>query len=291
MTRKTDQILFSIWSIDRQLAKKWIWLRIRRIYGSSRQQGTPPTRVCGLNPSLQDERRRLSSRLCQNLKEEVRLLRQVLADLDDNATMVSVSGVRAYDLTSRNVMLRGLPSMVEGRRTIPFARAFCGSPSSYFLEDEVGATHIIAQRAMRRSRWAIDCRRRFAMDSMQFWQQVAKELREDENLFANLDDIWSGVWTLSHSKIESEMHNFGVLWTSCEVPTASTREEKQIAKMWFPIDPTGTTSTETASTGTASTRTASTKTKNVPPLLTHPDGPATISKFGDDFDTIENTPR
>ena len=36
-------------------------------------------------------------------------------------------------------------------------------------------------------------------------------------------------------KNESEMHNFGVLWTSSEVPTASTREEKQIAKIWSPV--------------------------------------------------------
>ena len=49
---------------------------------------------------------------------------QALTDLDDNATVVSVDGLGALDLISRNSMLSGLMGMMEGEQLLPFAKLF-----------------------------------------------------------------------------------------------------------------------------------------------------------------------
>ena len=56
---------------------------------------------------------------------------QTLTDVDPNATVVSIDGVGAYDLISRNSMLRGLKRMEDGDQVLPFVRCFYGSPSTY----------------------------------------------------------------------------------------------------------------------------------------------------------------
>ena len=45
--------------------------------------------------------------------ETVAHILQVLTDLDPNATVVSVDGIGAYDLISRNSMLRGVRHMAD----------------------------------------------------------------------------------------------------------------------------------------------------------------------------------
>ena len=42
-------------------------------------------------------------------------------------------------------MLRGLTRVDGGGAPLPFARMFCGSPSEYLWEDEVGIVHSIPQ--------------------------------------------------------------------------------------------------------------------------------------------------
>ena len=69
---------------------------------------------------------------------------QTLTD-DPNATVVSIDGVGAYDLISRNSMLRGLRRMEDGDQVLSFVRCFYGSPSTYLWEDELGTTEDIAQ--------------------------------------------------------------------------------------------------------------------------------------------------
>ena len=70
---------------------------------------------------------------------------QALTDLDDNATVVSVDGVGAFDLISENSMLSGLMGMREGEQLLPFAKLFFGDPSTYLWEDVVGDVHHIHQ--------------------------------------------------------------------------------------------------------------------------------------------------
>ena len=77
--------------------------------------------------------------------ESVAHILQRLTDQDERATIVSIDGVGAYDLISRNAMLEGLARVPEGDRLLPFVRHFYGSPSAYLWEDEAGETHLIPQ--------------------------------------------------------------------------------------------------------------------------------------------------
>ena len=70
---------------------------------------------------------------------------QTFTDLDDDATIVSIDGVGAYDLISRNAMLRGLLRMENGDQILPFVLCFYGRMLSYLWEDEVGDTQEIPQ--------------------------------------------------------------------------------------------------------------------------------------------------
>ena len=56
---------------------------------------------------------------------------QAMTDRDSQATVVSIDGVGAYDLISRNAMLEGLVRMEGGDQILPFVRCFYGSPSTH----------------------------------------------------------------------------------------------------------------------------------------------------------------
>ena len=71
---------------------------------------------------------------------------QTITDMDERATVVSIDGVGAYDLISRNAMLEGLLRMEDGDQVLPFVRCFYGSPSTYLWEDEVGNPQDIPTR-------------------------------------------------------------------------------------------------------------------------------------------------
>ena len=70
---------------------------------------------------------------------------QGLTDRDANVTVVTVDGVGAYDLISRNSMMEGFLKMEDGDQILPFVRCFYGSPSTYLWEDEMGVTEEIPQ--------------------------------------------------------------------------------------------------------------------------------------------------
>ena len=70
---------------------------------------------------------------------------QALTQSSPRCTIVSVDGVGAFDLVSRNAMLRGLMSLPSGGRLLPFVRTFCGQPSVFLWEDETGEVHHIQQ--------------------------------------------------------------------------------------------------------------------------------------------------
>ena len=61
---------------------------------------------------------------------------QTLTNLDPSATILSVDGVGAFDLVSRNALLQGLLGMEGGDQVLPFVRLFHGkSPSTVFWEE------------------------------------------------------------------------------------------------------------------------------------------------------------
>ena len=68
---------------------------------------------------------------------------QSLTDVDPEATVISIDGVGACDLISRNTMMEGLLNMADGDQILPFVRCFYGTPSTYLWEDEMGVTQHI----------------------------------------------------------------------------------------------------------------------------------------------------
>ena len=69
--------------------------------------------------------------------ETVAHILQVLTDFDPDATVVSVDGVGAFDLISRNSMMEGLRRVVDG--------VFYGQPSTCLWDDDGGEVHTIPQ--------------------------------------------------------------------------------------------------------------------------------------------------
>ena len=59
--------------------------------------------------------------------EGVSHTRQTLLELDPRETVLSVDGVGAFDLISRNAMMVGLANLEEGDKLLPFVRLFYSS--------------------------------------------------------------------------------------------------------------------------------------------------------------------
>ena len=113
---------------------------------------------------------------------------QHLTDLDPLATIVSVDGIGAFDLVSRNAMLRGLLSVGDGGKVLPFVRMFYGQRSIFLWEDEVGDVHDIPQGEGGEQG---DPLMPLLFNLAQHASLVAnqEQLRPGEFLFAFLDDI------------------------------------------------------------------------------------------------------
>ena len=56
---------------------------------------------------------------------------QAMTSEDREATILSIDGIGACDLVSRNAMFRGVADMVDGDKLVPFMRLFYGSPSTF----------------------------------------------------------------------------------------------------------------------------------------------------------------
>ena len=75
---------------------------------------------------------------------------QALTDNDERATILSVDGIGAFDLISRESMMRGLLEVEGGGKVLPFVRQFYGSFSTHLWEDEEGTVQFIS---FHPSRW------------------------------------------------------------------------------------------------------------------------------------------
>ena len=78
---------------------------------------------------------------------------QTLLEMDENTTLLSVDGVGAFDLISRKAMMEGLLDMRNGDKLLLFVRLFCGSPSTFLWENEMGTV-----RRGRRTRRRVNAR-------------------------------------------------------------------------------------------------------------------------------------
>ena len=116
---------------------------------------------------------------------------QVLAEIDPQATVVSIDGVGgAYDSISRMVMLETLIAMPGGSEALPFVRSFYGQPSRYVWEDDFGEVHHIDQgeRGEHRGRSRAPIVLLGPTCSFRGGQGTIAPRRE--RLFAFLDDVY-----------------------------------------------------------------------------------------------------
>ena len=104
---------------------------------------------------------------------------QTLTDVDERATIVSIDGIGAYDLR--------LLMMENGDRVLPFVRCFCGSPSTYMWEDEMGVSQDIPQGEGGEHPLMPML---FALGQHGALLAIQERLLEGERVFAFLDDIY-----------------------------------------------------------------------------------------------------
>ena len=70
---------------------------------------------------------------------------QFLSEVNPGSTVLSIDGIRAYDLISRRAMLSALERVEGGGQVLPFVKLFCGGPSQYWGEDDEGVVREVDQ--------------------------------------------------------------------------------------------------------------------------------------------------
>ena len=104
--------------------------------------------------------------------------------MDENATLLSIDGVGAYDSISRRAMFRGLADMVDGEKIIPF----CNSPSIFLWEDDTGDVRRVRQ-GEGGEQGDPSMPLLFSAGQHRAMVAVQAELKEGERLFTFLDHI------------------------------------------------------------------------------------------------------
>ena len=113
---------------------------------------------------------------------------QTLTSIDEEATVVSIDGVGAFDLISRNAMLQALLEIDGGDQIMPFVRQLYGRPSTHLWEDEMGEVHEIAQGEGGEQGDPL-MPLLFSLGQHAALAAADARLEDGERLFACLDDI------------------------------------------------------------------------------------------------------
>ena len=113
---------------------------------------------------------------------------QALSDRDPEGTIMSIDGIGAFDLISRNAMLEGLLRMEDGDQILPFVRCFYGSQSTYLWEDEMGVTKHISHGEGGEQGDPLKPML-FALGQHSSLVAVQGRLRDNEHVLAYHDDV------------------------------------------------------------------------------------------------------
>ena len=108
---------------------------------------------------------------------------------DPAATVLSIDGIGAFDLVSRQAMLEGLQIVAGGDAAWLFVMQFYGLASTYLWEDQDGVVHTITQAEGGEQGDPL-MPALFARGQHPALQVLQSELRDDERLFAFLDDMY-----------------------------------------------------------------------------------------------------
>ena len=153
---------------------------------------------------------------------------QGLTDLDDEATVLSIDGISAYDLISRRAMLTALANVDGGEQVLPFVRLFYGAPSVYWWEDNLGTVHEVEQGEGGEQGDAL-MPLLFSLGQHDALRTVQSSLQREEQLFAFLDDIPRRVQT---QKSGSGPHNLGERIVGPRSHLSARRQNQDLEQRW-----------------------------------------------------------
>ena len=111
---------------------------------------------------------------------------QTLTDVDERATIVSIDGIGAYDLISRNATLQGLLTMEDGDRVLPFVRWLPWVPIHRHVGRRDGGVPRHTARGGRGAGRPLDAHVVCTWTAL----VIQERLLEGERVFAFLDDIY-----------------------------------------------------------------------------------------------------
>ena len=95
--------------------------------------------------------------------------------------------IGAFDLISREAMLRGLSEVEGGGSVLPFVKLFYSSPSMYWWTDDAGGTHEVWQGGEQGDPLMPAL---YACGQHRALVHVSEELLDSERLFAFMDDVY-----------------------------------------------------------------------------------------------------
>ena len=113
---------------------------------------------------------------------------QAITDSDESATVVSVDGIGAFDLTSRNAMLEGVMGIDGCDAVLPFVRQFYGHPSTHIWEDDMGNVHEAAQEEGGEQGDPL-MPLLFSLGQHRSFEAISGRLRAGEKIMAYLDVV------------------------------------------------------------------------------------------------------
>ena len=111
------------------------------------------------------------------------------SEIDPSVTITSIDGVGAFDFISRRAMLEGLQRLPEAKSILPFVHLFYGSRSTYIWHDDNGIAHDILQAEGGEQGDPL-MPALFSLGLHVTLSEVSASLRDDEKVFAYLDDIY-----------------------------------------------------------------------------------------------------
>ena len=114
---------------------------------------------------------------------------QLATEADPTLTILSVDGVGAYDHVSRSAMLIALHNANAANQTLPFARMFYSTPSTYTWVDQLGEAHAINQAEGGEQGDPL-MPALFSLALHQALHHFHEDLQPGERVAAYLDDIY-----------------------------------------------------------------------------------------------------
>ena len=130
---------------------------------------------------------------------------QALTEQHPDATILSIDAVEAFDLISRESVLRGLMRCPGGSSVMPFVQMFYGQPSAYLWRDDLGEAHTIHQQDGGEQGDSL-MPLLFSFGQHSGLEAVSDRLQADDILIAFSDDVY-----VVNARPDNVLHSYSAL--------------------------------------------------------------------------------